>query len=151
MREFLRVVGLNIADELEDNIGNDILKGLLAHEAVLGSNLGPRSPGSVLTLLYKQAIQEGIIFNSEKFNYHEFIPSLEKMCLDQGIEIRKNAGVKTILTDHHNAKGVRLENDEEIYEGEFKNNKKHGMGTLLDKKSGDIIRGEWKNDKLEKQ
>ena len=44
----------------------------------------------------------------------------------------------------------KLENDEEIYEGEFKNNKKHGMGSLLDKKSGDIIRGEWKNDKLEK-
>ena len=64
MREFLRVIGLNIADELEDNISSDILKGVLAHEAVLGSNLGPRSPGSVLTLLYKQAIQEGSIFNS---------------------------------------------------------------------------------------
>ena len=87
----------------------------MAHEAVLGSNLGPRSPGSVLTLLYKQAIQEGLIFNSEKYNRHKFIPSLEKICLDQGIEIRKNAGVKTILTDNHNAKGVLLDNDEEIF------------------------------------
>ena len=97
MREFLRVIGLNIADELEDNISNDILKGLLAHEAVLGSNLGPRSPGSVLTLLYKQAIQEGSIFNSGKYKLNEFLSSLENMCLNQGIEIRKNSGVKNII------------------------------------------------------
>ena len=51
MRELLRVIGLNIADDLEDNLNNDNLKGLLSHESVLGSNLGPRSPGSILTLL----------------------------------------------------------------------------------------------------
>ena len=56
-REFMRVIGLNIADEVEDNLDNDILKGLISHESVLGSNLGPRSPGSVLHLMYKQAIQ----------------------------------------------------------------------------------------------
>ena len=33
MREFLRIIGLNIADELEDNISSDILKGVLAHES----------------------------------------------------------------------------------------------------------------------
>jgi len=47
MREFLRVIGLNIADELEDNLSDNTLMGLLAHEAILGSNLGPRSPGSI--------------------------------------------------------------------------------------------------------
>ena len=45
MRELLRVIGLNIADDLEDNLSNDNLIGLLSHEAVLGTNLGPRSPG----------------------------------------------------------------------------------------------------------
>jgi len=40
MREFLRVIGLNIADELEDNLSDNTLMGLLAHEAILGSNLG---------------------------------------------------------------------------------------------------------------
>jgi len=45
----------------------------------------------------------------------------------------------------------KLEDDKEIYEGEFLGGKKHGIGSLLDKKSGNIIRGEWKNDKLEKQ
>ena len=45
MRELLRVIGLNIADDLEDNLNNNNLMGLLSHEAVLGTNLGPRSPG----------------------------------------------------------------------------------------------------------
>ena len=60
MRELLRVLGLNIADDLEDNLEDHTLKGLLSHEAILGSNLGPRSPGSILTLLYKQAIQNAL-------------------------------------------------------------------------------------------
>ena len=60
MRELLRVIGLNIADDLEDNLNSNNLMGLLSHEAVLGTNLGPRSPGSILTLLYKQAINDNI-------------------------------------------------------------------------------------------
>ena len=60
MRELLRVIGLNIADDLEDNLTNDNLMGILCNEAVLGSNLGPRSPGSILTLLYSNAINGSI-------------------------------------------------------------------------------------------
>ena len=49
--EFARMIGLNIADELEDNFENSLLQGLIAHDAVVGSNLGPRSPGSLINLL----------------------------------------------------------------------------------------------------
>ena len=48
MRELLRVIGLNIADDLEDNIESNTLKGLMSNEAVIGTNLGARSPGSIL-------------------------------------------------------------------------------------------------------
>ena len=113
MREFLRVLGLNIADELEDNLDDKNLMGLIAHEAVLGSNLGPRSPGSVLTLLYKQAIQGGL-FSSEKHDFHQLIPSLEKKCLEQGVEIKNNTSVKKIITAHNKATGVLLESGETI-------------------------------------
>ena len=57
MRELLRVIGLNIADDLEDNLNNNNLMGLLSNEAVIGTNLGARSPGSILNLFYKQAIK----------------------------------------------------------------------------------------------
>jgi phytoene dehydrogenase-like protein len=116
MREFLRVIGLNIADELEDNLSDNTLMGLLAHEAILGSNLGPRSPGSVLSLLYRQAIQNGL-FVSEKYDFHQLIPSLEKICHNQGVEIKNNASVKKIITTNNQASGVILDNEEKIDAG----------------------------------
>ena len=76
MRELLRVIGLNIADDLEDNLNNNNLMGLLSHESVLGTNLGPRSPGSILTLLYKQAINDNI-FNFRKIEVADYINKLE--------------------------------------------------------------------------
>ena len=116
MREFLRVIGLNIADELEDNLSDNTLMGLLAHEAILGSNLGPRSPGSILSLLYRQAIQNGL-FASEKYDFHQLIPSLEKICQNQGVEIKNNASVKKIITTNNQASGVILDNEEKIDAG----------------------------------
>ena len=114
MREFLRVIGLNIADELEDNLSDDILRGILSHEAVLGTNLGPRSPGTVLTLLYKQAINNGLIFDSEKYNISDYISSLEKNCIDSGVEIRKNISVNKIKIIENRVSGVELDNNEKI-------------------------------------
>ena len=114
MREFLRVIGLNIADELEDNLSDDILRGILSHEAVLGTNLGPRSPGSVLTLLYKQAINNGLVFDSEKYNINDYISSLEKNCLDSGVEIRKNISVNKINIIENRVSGIELDNNEKI-------------------------------------
>ena len=60
--EFARMIGLNIADELEDNFENTLLQGLIAHDSVIGSNLGPRSPGSLINLLYRMAIHNNSLF-----------------------------------------------------------------------------------------
>ena len=43
MREFLRIAGINIFDVLEETFESPLLKGALALDAVLGTNLGPRS------------------------------------------------------------------------------------------------------------
>ena len=48
MREFLRIAGINIFDVLEETFESPLLKGALALDAVLGTNLGPRSNNSVL-------------------------------------------------------------------------------------------------------
>ena len=44
-----------VADILEEEINNDLLKGLLAFDETLGINLGPRSPTSYMGLLYRLA------------------------------------------------------------------------------------------------
>src|SRR3981081_1677300 len=55
MRELLRIGGMNVYDLLQDNFDSQLLQGALGFDAVLGTNLGPRSPGSVFTLLYRLA------------------------------------------------------------------------------------------------
>jgi len=44
---------------LQDNFETPLLQGALGFDAVLGTNFGPRSPGSVFTLLYRLAAAVG--------------------------------------------------------------------------------------------
>jgi phytoene dehydrogenase-like protein len=81
---------------LLDNLDNDILKGLISHEAVLGSNLGPRSPGSVLHLMYKQAIQSGNLFTNTKIETGNLINSLENLLKEKKVEILLETKVKNL-------------------------------------------------------
>ena len=57
MRELLRIIGMNVYALLEEHFDTPLLKGALAFDAVLGTNFGPRSPGTVLTLLYRLAAE----------------------------------------------------------------------------------------------
>src|SRR5450759_2003344 len=57
MRELLRIIGMNVYDLLEEHFDTPLLKGALGFDAVLGTNFGPRSPGTVLTLLYRLAAE----------------------------------------------------------------------------------------------
>ena len=113
MRELLRIIGLNIADDLEDNLNNNNLMGLLSHEAILGTNLGPRSPGSILTLLYKQAINDNI-FNLKKIEVGNYINQLEDCCNKNSVEIIKSSEVKKILTQNNSVTGIQLNNGENL-------------------------------------
>ena len=113
MRELLRIIGLNIADDLEDNLNNNNLMGLLSHEAILGTNLGPRSPGSILTLLYKQAINDNI-FNLKKIEVGDYINQLEGCCNKNSVEIIKSSEVKKILTQNNSVTGIQLNNGENL-------------------------------------
>ncbi len=61
MREFLRMIGMNIRDELAERFASPLLRGGLAADAVLGTHLGPRSPTSLLTYLYRLAGRGGEI------------------------------------------------------------------------------------------
>jgi phytoene dehydrogenase-like protein len=53
MYEFLRVATINIYDVLNEAFEDDRLKGAIAADAVMGSAMGPRTPGTVLTWLQR--------------------------------------------------------------------------------------------------
>ena len=57
-REFLRLLLINVADVLEDDLTDDRLMGLLAFEATLGAWAGPRSPNSLIVWLNRIAAGE---------------------------------------------------------------------------------------------
>ncbi|MDJ0916539.1 MAG: NAD(P)/FAD-dependent oxidoreductase [Woeseiaceae bacterium] len=53
MRDFLQLIGQNIYDELDARFDSELLKGAIALDAVTGTHTGPRSPGSLVTWLYR--------------------------------------------------------------------------------------------------
>ena len=58
MQDLLRIIGSNIFDLVQDELSNDLVKGAVALDGVLGHAMGPRTPGTVLTYLYRCALGE---------------------------------------------------------------------------------------------
>lgn len=115
MREFLRIVNMNVADLLDDNLSGDLLKGALAFDSVLGSNFGPRSPGSVLTLLYRLAGEakgggDGLAIPAGGMG--AVTEALAASARAFGAEIRTATPVRRIVVEGDRATGVELESGE---------------------------------------
>lgn len=121
MREFLRVAGSNVADVLEETFESDALKGVLAFDAVLGTRLGPRSPNTMLTLLYRlagestgtaNAIGHGL--SHPEGGMGSVTLSLASATKAAGVEIRTEAPVARVLIEADRAVGVELETGEQM-------------------------------------
>ncbi len=51
----MRIAAINVYDILEEQFDSDLLKGAIALDGVLGTNLGARSNNSVLNLLHRRS------------------------------------------------------------------------------------------------
>jgi phytoene dehydrogenase-like protein len=117
MRELLRIGGMNVYDLLEENFDSAALKGALGFDAVLGANFGPRSPGTVLTLLYRLAAESaagGSGLSQPKGGMGALCDALAKAAIAAGAVIRTGAPVGKILVEGDRACGVMLESGESI-------------------------------------
>jgi len=120
MRELLRIGGMNVHDLLEENFESAALKGALGFDAVLGSNFGPRSPGTVLTLLYRLAAESAAGasgLSQPKGGMGALCDALAKAASAAGATIRTLAPVARILVEDDRACGVALESGETIEAG----------------------------------
>ena len=89
--------------ELEDNFENTLLQGLIAHDAVLGSNLGPRSPGSLINLIYRMATHDNSIFGGIyeiDGGSKAFVDTLLDMSNKNKVEIKTSSSVKRCITEN---------------------------------------------------
>jgi phytoene dehydrogenase-like protein len=117
MRELLRIVGMNVHDLLEEHFESDLLKGALAFDAVLGANIGPRSPGTVLTLLYRLAAESAATddgLSQPLGGMGALSDALAAAARAAGATIRTAAPVASILFKDDHAIGVTLQSGEEI-------------------------------------
>ena len=118
MQELLRTGAINIYDVLQETFADDLLKGALGLDALLGSNLGPRSPGSVLTWLYRLTGRlHGNGVSLPAGGMGTVSRALRKAAEAAGAEIRTATPVKRILLDRDRVTGVETAAGERIGSG----------------------------------
>ena len=119
MRELLRIGGMNAYDLLQEHFTSPLLQGALGLDATLGTNFGPRSPGTVLTLLYRLAAESacgGGLMQPEG-GMGAVSNALAQAATAAGATLRLDAPVAQILVDGDRASGVRLASGEEFAAG----------------------------------
>ena len=111
MQEFVRLIGINIFDELVERFENPLLKGALSVDAVLGTHMGPRSPNTILTYLYRLCGNHGSI-SAPAGGMGSVTEALAHAARNNGATIRTGMPVKRIVIENGRAAGVETESGE---------------------------------------
>ena len=114
MQDFMRIVGMNIHDLLDEVFESEVLKGALALDAVLGSAMEPRMPGTVLTYLYRLAGGLESTPTLPKGGMGSVTAALAHAAATFGAEIRTAVPVERVLLEDGRAVGVVLAGGEEL-------------------------------------
>jgi phytoene dehydrogenase-like protein len=115
MRELLHIGGMCVHDLLEDRFSLPLLKGALALDAVLGTNYGPRSPGTVMSLLYRVAASQGAdTLSVPHGGLGALAEALANAARAAGATLRTGAPVERITVREDCVTGVVLSSGEEI-------------------------------------
>jgi len=115
MREFLRIAGTNIFDILEESFASPQLKGALALDAVLGTNLGPRSNNSMLTLLHR--LSGNTAPGLPVGGMGAVTAALAAAAQRAGVTVRTSSPVARITLAGDRVSGVELESGETLAAG----------------------------------
>jgi phytoene dehydrogenase-like protein len=111
-REFLRMILINVADVMEDDLTDDRLRGALAFDATLGAWLGPRSPNSLILLLNRLSMGSSLVI--PKGGMGSVTAAMEAALNATGGTLRTNAAVARIMIEADRAVGVTLTSGEEL-------------------------------------
>ncbi|MBS0388739.1 MAG: NAD(P)/FAD-dependent oxidoreductase, partial [Proteobacteria bacterium] len=117
MRELLRIAGMNAHDLLTEHFKSPLLQGAFGLDAVLGTNFGPRAPGTVMTLLYRLALQHGAGARGLSLpvgGLGAVSDSLAAAARAAGVQIRLASPVARVTVADDRASGVTLQSGESI-------------------------------------
>ncbi len=116
-REFLRMLLINVHDVLNDELTDPRLKGLLAHDAVLGTWLGPRSPNSLIHLLNRFAGQvagKRASLAVPAGGMGAVAAAMAASATASGVTIRTGAAVAALIVEGDRTVGVTLASGEDL-------------------------------------
>jgi phytoene dehydrogenase-like protein len=105
MRTFLRLIGINIHDEVTERFENPFLRGALSLDAVLGTHLGPRSPNTVMTYLYRLAAGHGRL-SVPQGGMGALAQELADAARGAGVTIRTGMPVRRIIVENGRVVGA---------------------------------------------
>ncbi len=111
MRAFLRLIGTNIHDELTERFESPLLRGALSLDAVLGTHLGPRSPNTIMTYLYRLAGDHGRVALPVG-GMGSVSDELAQVARESGVTIRTGMPVSRIIILNGRVAGVETESGE---------------------------------------
>ena len=116
-RDLIDLFGKSAGEILDSWFETDALKGLLAFDAMTGNYATPYTPGSAYVLLHHVFGEvngvEGA-WGHAMGGMGAITQAMAAACVEQGVEIRTASPVSEVLTQGHQAVGVRLESGEEI-------------------------------------
>ena len=105
MQAFLRLIGMNIYDEVMERFDSPVLRGAISLDAVLGTHLGPRSPNTIMTYLYRLAGNHGKLA-VPKGGMGSVTQELARVARDAGVTVRTGMPVKRIIVENGRVTGV---------------------------------------------
>lgn len=105
MRTFLRLIGINIHDEVTERFESPLLRGGVSFDAVLGTHLGPRSPNTIMTYLYRLAAGHGRLAVPQG-GMGSLAEELAQAARTSGVTIRTNMPVERIVVENGRVAGV---------------------------------------------
>jgi phytoene dehydrogenase-like protein len=111
MQEFLRIAAINIYDVLVETFDHTLLKGAIGLDAVLGTHMGPRSPNSVLSYLYRLTGSCTVRTNGVALpqgGMGAVSRALASAAQSSGAAIRTGSRVERIVVEHDRVCGVVL-------------------------------------------
>ena len=107
MRNFMRVLLSNIYDQLLSEMQDGPLTGVLAADAIIGNWAGPRSPGSVLSLMYKYGAGGDMVLPIGGMG--AISSAIEDVAVSYGAIIRTGTAVKNVIIEDDAVSGVVLD------------------------------------------
>jgi phytoene dehydrogenase-like protein len=116
--ELTKLMTMSSADFLDEWFETDVLKATMSASGIIGTFLGVRSPGTAYVLLHHYMGEIDGAFRSWGFargGTGAISNSIADAAREAGAEIRTEAPIAKIIVKNNRAKGVALENGDEIY------------------------------------